>query len=458
MLPIRKRWALACLAILSVLSLDCAVRRPPAAPTLDSALALETFDKAWSIIHETHFDPEFNGVDWVALRDELRPRVEAIQSEEELRSIIREMLSRLNQSHFALLPRDAIDSDDDQQQPGNSPDDEDSPPGPGVPGFQFRLIDDQFVVTEVDEKSAAEHAGVRAGWVLTAIGDREIQELLDRIKGRDGPEAPEMIAHAVVTERLSGDTGSTVSLTFLDADDQATELEFELDEAPGESIQFGNLPPFISYVTTREWEADEAGARIGLIYFNVWMGPLAQEFDLAVDRFRDRDGIIIDLRGNPGGVGAMVMGFSGHFLDERVSLGTFRTRATTLEFMSNPRRVSRAGVRVAPFAGPVAILIDSLSASTSEVFSGGMQGVGRARIFGARSAGMALPATMERLPNRDVLYHAFASFTTPDGAPIEGRGIVPDEEIAVTREDLLNGRDPVLDAAKKWIASETDPT
>jgi len=447
---IRKRWEVACLCIVSMLAIACAAKRPPAEPALDSALALETFDTAWSAIHETHFDPEFNGVDWIALRDELRPQVEAIESEEELRSIIRDMLSRLNQSHFALIPRDAVDGEDD-----DSPESEAS--GDGVAGFQFRLIDNQLVVTEVNEGGAAERAGIQPGWVLTAVGEREVQELMDRIQGGEHLEGVEMLAHATVTRRLSGEPGSKVSLTFLDAGDQTTELELERDPPPGEAIQFGNLPPFISYVTTREWGAKEAGADIGLIYLNVWMVPLARDFNLAVDRFRDRDGMIVDLRGNPGGVGGMVMGISGHFLDERVSLGTFQTRDSTLKFVSNPRRVNQAGERVTPFAGPVAILMDGLSASTSEVFAGGMQAVGRAQIFGGRSAGMALPAVMERLTNRDVLYHAFANFTIPDGTPIEGRGIIPDVEIAVTREDLLNGRDPVLDAAKKWIASETDP-
>jgi carboxyl-terminal processing protease len=449
-----KPLVLAIVAVLSIMSEACATRRPPADPKLESALALETFDKAWSLIYESHFDPEFNGVDWEALRDELRPQVEQIESEKQLRAIIRDMLSRLNQSHFALLPRDTVDG---EEAPAEENSDE-SDSGVGVVGFDFRLIDEQLLVTDIDEGGAAERAGIRPGWALTAIGDREIRELLERIQGMDRLEGLNVIAHAMVTERLTGAIGSEVKLTFQDTQDESSELTLERDAPPGESIQFGNLPPFMSYLTTREPDTDDPNNRVGVIYFNVWMIPLAKEFDVAVDRFREHDGIIIDLRGNPGGVGGMVMGISGHFLDEKVSLGTFQTRTTTLKFMSNPRRVNSDGKRVTPYGGPVAVLIDGLSASTSEVFAGGMQGVGRAKIFGTRSAGMALPALMERLPNRDVLYHAFASFTTPDGSPIEGRGIVPDEEIALTREDLLTGRDPVLDAALIWIASETNPT
>jgi len=109
---------------------------------------------------------------------------------------------------------------------------------------------------------------------------------------------------------------------------------------------------------------------------------------------------------------------------------------------------------VQPFAGPVAILVDALSGSASEVFAGGMQALGRARIFGATSLGGVLPARWERLPNGDVLYHAIADFITADGIVLEGRGVIPDEPVAVTRADLLAGKDPVLDAALRWIAAE----
>jgi carboxyl-terminal processing protease len=65
-----------------------------------------------------------------------------------------------------------------------------------------------------------------------------------------------------------------------------------------------------------------------------------------------------------------------------------------------------------------------------------------------------LPALTERLPNGDVLYHAFADFFTPRGERIEGRGVIPDDVVPLTRRDLLAGRDPQLDAALRWIAEQ----
>ncbi|MDH3571334.1 MAG: S41 family peptidase, partial [Gemmatimonadota bacterium] len=125
-----------------------------------------------------------------------------------------------------------------------------------------------------------------------------------------------------------------------------------------------------------------------------------------------------------------------------------------LQFVTNPRRVSTAGERVTPYAGPVAVLTDRLSASASEVFAGGMQAVSRVRVFGTATAGAVLPASMDRLPNGDVLYHAFGEFETVTGIRLEGRGVVPDEAVALTRPDLLAGRDAVLEAALRWIAHQ----
>jgi carboxyl-terminal processing protease len=152
----------------------------------------------------------------------------------------------------------------------------------------------------------------------------------------------------------------------------------------------------------------------------------------------------------------MAMGVAGHFLDSTLVIGTMRQRSGDLRFVANPRRVDTRNQPVAPFAGPVALVVDELSASTTEIFAGGLQAVGRARVFGTRTAGMALPAIMERLPNGDILYHAVADFLSPTGKPIEGDGVVPQVPVAPTRAALLAGRDPALEAAVAWAAETAD--
>jgi carboxyl-terminal processing protease len=202
---------------------------------------------------------------------------------------------------------------------------------------------------------------------------------------------------------------------------------------------------------------DQDGGCVGVVRVTLWMAAMRDPWERAMDEYAGCRGMVVDLRGNPGGLGGLVMGVSGAFLDRSVALGVMKTRQNDLRFVSIPRRVTRDARPTQPFAGPVAILVDEMSMSTSEIFAAGMQGVGRARVFGERTPGMALPALMLRLPNQDVLYHAVADFVDPNGVRIEGHGAVPDEHVPLTRADLLAGRDRPLQAALDWIRGAPAP-
>ena len=180
-------------------------------------------------------------------------------------------------------------------------------------------------------------------------------------------------------------------------------------------------------------------------------GPI----DQAVDRFRAAAGLVIDLRGNPGGIVEMMRGVAGHIIDEPVSLGRVQTRQATLTLAVNPRRATRDGRVVTPFSGPVAVLVDELTASASECFAGSLQSIGRARIFGRQTMGQALPASTRQLPSGDVLMHVLGDFVTPTGVRIEGPGVMPDEVVPLVPAALSGGGDPVLDAALAWIDRES---
>jgi len=226
----------------------------------------------------------------------------------------------------------------------------------------------------------------------------------------------------------------------------------------GTISKFGNLPPIAGVVRVSRQSITMANASgrsdcVGTISFNIWLPVLAPELGRAVDSVADCAGIVLDVRGNPGGVGAMVMGFGGYFVESPVSLGTMRMRDLSLSFAINPRRLRVKGVEDGPFTGPVAILVDQMSASTSEIFATGMQRIGRARVFGERSAGAALPALMQSLPSGDVFVHAVADFTDPAGNRIEGAGVVPDAIIPLTERDLSHNIDAPLNAAIEWIAA-----
>ena len=401
-------------------------------------LAVETFDRAWTIVRDTHFDKSLNGVDWEAVRTELRPRAAMAASDSQLRTVIRDMLGRLGQSHFALIPSSADSTTGDHG---------DLTAGPGL---HVRLIDRDLVVTSVQPDSAAARAGVHPGWIVASIDAHSVPQMFDGLPESMPQRLLAVEAWRIGETRLRGPNGSTVRIGFLDGDSKPVSLDLERRPDTGEPAKIGNLPTMFVRVTADE-RRTPGGATAGVIGFNVWLPAVDAPFQKAVDRFRKADGIVLDLRGNPGGLAAMLMGISGHFVAERKSLGVMKTRDSELSFFANPRMVSATGERVEPFAGPVAILVDAMTGSASECFAGGMQSIKRARVFGQTSMGQALPAVFDKLPNGDVLIHAYADFVTADGTRLEGRGVVPDVAVPLTRQDLLAGKDTTLDRALQWV-------
>ena len=439
---VRAAWAAGVVA--GTLALTACAHRPTRI-AYDRAVGLETFDAAWRIVHETYFDTTFGGVDWVALRDSLRPRAAAARGRDELRSLIGGMLDRLGRSHFMLIPRELADTgagtDADQR---------------GSVGLDVRLLDGRLVVTEVESGGPAARGGVRPGWVVVAVGRDSASALLARLRARERARASvyriETEAWGSARNRLSPPPDSALDVIFLDQADRSVSLHLLAERAPGEPVRLGSLPTAFTRFSA-ERRTGPGGARVGVLRFNVWMAPLMRQIDAAVDSFRSLEGIVLDLRGNTGGIGAMIGGVAGHFLDHRDTLGLMITRRNRLAIVANPRLVSPDARPVRPFAGPVAVLVDEASASATEAFTGGMQALGRVRVFGGRSMGAVLGALWDRLPNGDLLYHAILAFDVR-GADLEGRGVTPDEPVGVTRADLLAGRDPVAEAAVRWIAAQ----
>ena len=477
----------------------------PAPQPTPAVRPAETFDAVWTTVRDQHFDETLNGVDWNAVRDELRPRATSAASQDELRGVLLAMLARLGQSHFTVIPAAAAERSptvetaeeriaaptprEERQtprdgQPASSSAhaaDASTPEGqssdatpasavtdaPGVSGVDLALVGDDLVVLRVAPGSAGAKAGILTGWKLVSIDGRHagdaLRPLREELAIESDPTSPHArqlrVALAVAGgAMLSGRAGETRRVAFEDASGGQQELSLRFEPAALGTTAFGNLPAFPIEVESRIVEIPAKTGRpvkIGVVGFNIWMTGASAALDRAIDSMRGCDGVVIDLRGNPGGVGAMSMGLAGHFLREPASLGSMLGRDSTLEFRAAPRKVSSDGKRVRPISKPLAILQDARSASTSEVFAGGLQDLGRARVFGDTSAGMALPAQAIELPNGDVLLHAVADFVTSKGTRLEGRGVIPDEPVAVTRAALLEGRDPALDAAAAWIAGTT---
>src|SRR5262249_13095702 len=120
-----------------------------------------------------------------------------------------------------------------------------------------------------------------------------------------------MLARAI-NGRLTAEDGGKVRVQFLDAQDKTVDLEIPEGAPRGNRSKFGLLPTQYVWIESRKLDGN-----IGYIAFNMFLDParLMPAFEEAVKNFRECDGVIIDIRGNPGGIGIMAMGLAGWFID-----------------------------------------------------------------------------------------------------------------------------------------------
>ena len=104
--------------------------------------------------------------------------------------------------------------------------------------------------------------------------------------------------------------------------------------------------------------------------------------------------------------------------------------------------------------GRVAVLVDEMSISAAELFAASMQTTGRGVVVGDRSPGVALGTQFTQLPNGALFVHPDRQYRMTDGTVLEGRGVVPDVEVSLDRELLVQGVDSQLQAAIRSIRGE----
>lgn len=429
----------------SLVLASCAGGAPPA-PTrssrpailietgLTAAERLATFDAAWQTVNDKYWDPTFGGKDWQAIGDKYRAKLSTVQDDATFwLEVLNPMLFELGVSHLVALPAE-LASDLDPMTFAT-----------GSLGFDIRLLDNRPVVTRVAESSSAETAGLRPGFVMTTLDGRTLSDFAALSPQTPPYNERNRRANAIQGMRsgLYGDAGGQIVVEYVDASDRPQRATVQLASRSGSACAEldPTLPPACAEV-----ESKRLSNGIGYVRFSGFLTAALDETLRAIDDLRDAPALIIDLRGNPGGQFPVRKAIASQLVGEPKLFIRYQHRDGMEE--------AYLDAVPDPYLGIVVILVDELSASSSEEFAGSLQALGRATIIGSQTPGRCLVMNIASLPKGGILTYPFGQSQTPDGRVLEGNGVVPDIEVALDREELLQGVDAQLEAAIGYLAGQ----
>ena len=184
---------------------------------------------------------------------------------------------------------------------------------------------------------------------------------------------------------------------------------------------------------------------IGYIQISSFLGATTpQEFIEAIEKTKDSEGLILDLRGNTGGLLPNAIFVANLFISEGnlvsiVGRDNYRydIEAENIDFHLDK---------------PMIVLVDGSSASASEILSGALKDYKKAKLLGTKTFGKGMVQRIVPLPNETGLNLTIAKYLTPNGADINKKGITPDIEVKLTLEDLKNKHDVQLETAKSILS------
>jgi len=324
--------------------------------------------------------------------------VEEVDDKTLLEAAIKGMLTELD-PHSSYLPAKSLEELNDASLGRYS----------GI-GIDVQARDGRIVVNAIIDESPADLAGINPGDVITSIDGRPV-------KGRPLQEA---------MDEMLGQPDTNVVLRVMPPGEQEREVEITRQYIKIPTLSFQLLDESFGYFKMTQFHQDSA-----------------VDFQQSLESIRSDgiqvDALIIDLRGNPGGILRQAVAMADGFLDDGVIVSTRGRNSTMqLEFRAEPGQWL-PGI-------PLMILVDHSTASASEVLAGALQDNERAVIAGERTFGKGSVQSVLPLRNGAGIKLTTARYYTPSGRSIQASGIEPDvvidwDSTASLEEDKLREAD-----------------
>ncbi len=361
----------------------------------DHVSSQRLFENVWQTIRENYFDPSLNNQVWYRWKDHYRGK---IKTDEDARVAIQSMLESLNDPYSRYMDKKEYA---EQNTSINSK-------ITGI-GVNIATISGKIQIINVIEGTPAQFANLQNGDLIINIDGKDVNGL----------------QLADVANLVRGPENSFVELTILRGKDKFTKKIIRKE---------------IKIKTVKS----SVDKNIGYIQISTFIGSTTpNEFLEALEKTKKTEGLILDLRGNTGGLLPNAIFIANLFISEGNIVSI----------------VGRNGYKYDIFAQnadynidkPTIVLVDGASASASEILSGALKDHKKAKLLGAQTFGKGMVQKIIPLPNETGLNLTIAKYLTPNGTDINKKGIAPDIEVQLTLDDLKKQNDIQLISAKNIL-------
>ena len=337
----------------------------------------ELYHRAWELVKDNYYDANYNGSNWADLEHKYDNQ---LKTTNDAYKCIKLMLESLNDPYTRFLDPRAFQDENDAIDAHIV--------GIGI-NLQQPKDSTRLVVTRTIENGPAETAGVRSGDEIIAI---------------DGENAVGMSPEQAA-EHIRGKVGTPVQLALKHGSQNKTVCITRQEIA-------------IHAVTTKQLSSG-----IGYIQLSTFISnDASKEFRAALQKFSNSDGIVLDLRDNPGGLLSNALEIADMLLENGSIVSTISRHGRHTDLCSGDP-VTRQ---------PIVVLVDEDSASASEILASALKDNARAIVIGTKTYGKGLVQEINRLPGGAAIHVTVSRYLTPSGSDINKIGVAPD--IAVSEK------------------------
>lgn len=359
----------------------------------------DLFLESWLLVKQSYAEPHLNDQNWHRWK---RRYVNKITDIDDAYVAINTMLASLDDPYSRLLSKEEF------LEQSNSI--ESKMYGIGV---NIASVAGKIYIVNVIKGSPADLSGLKQGDMLVSVDNHQI-------KGKSIFQ---------VAQYIKGALNEVVTLV-ISRDGNKLTKKIKRAEIKVKTVECAKLDKDTGYIHIISFIGNDT--------------PL--EFINAMNKIKDTKGLILDLRGNTGGLFQNAVFVSNLFLKSGDIVSVIGR-----DGLSSSYRVQRGEF---VYDKPLVVLVDGDSASASEIVSGALKDNNRAKIVGTKTFGKGVVQKIYALPNQMGMNLTIAKYLTPSGRDINEKGIEPDYEVTFTRDDVNKNFDRQLEFAKNLIAKE----